>query len=258
VELGAFQVVAAVAAGFLAGIINALAGGGTLVALPVLIGLGVPPLSANIACTVGLLPGYAGGAYSYRRELGETAAYRGRLIITTTVGGLAGAGLLLVTPPRAFELIVPFLVLGAVLLLIAKPWLARQVAAHGHPHPSTGRLASGLLVSMFACGLYGAYFGAALGVLLLAALGAYLQTSLQIQNGLKTVLSFGAVAAGAAVYIVLGQVVWVPALLLLGGSFVGGVVGGRFGRGLSDEVLRRIIISLGLVVSAVLMVTTYT
>jgi uncharacterized membrane protein YfcA len=257
VELSVVAAVAVVCAGFVAGAINALAGGGTLVALPVLIWLGVPPWSANIACTVGLLPGYAGGALAYRQELAQTSAYRRPLLITATVGGVVGAGLLLVTPPRAFELIVPFLVLGSVLLLIARPTLARLVAQRGHPHPTTGRLALGLLVSMFACGVYGAYFGAALGVLLLAALGIYLQTTMQVQNALKSVLSFGCVAAGAVIYIVLGEVEWVPALLLLVASMAGGFVGGRLGRGLPDEVLRRTVIGIGLVVSAALMISTY-
>ena len=257
-QLGALQVVAVVVAGFLAGGINALAGGGTLVALPVLIWLGVPAWSANIACTVGLLPGYAGSALAYRRELADTRSYRRPLLVTATLGGVVGAGLLLVTPERVFELVVPFLVLGSVMLLIARPWLAAQVAAHGRPHSGEGRISFGLFASIAACGVYGAYFGAALGVLLLAALGAYLLTSMQIQNALKSLLSFGAVAAGAVVYIVLREVEWEPALLLLVGSYAGGFVGGRVGRGLSDEVLRRIVISVGLVVSAVLMVTTYT
>lgn len=256
-ELGVVAVLAVVCAGFFAGAINALAGGGTLVALPVLIWLGVPPWSANIACTVGLFPGYAGGALAYRRELAQTATYRKPLVVTATIGGVVGAGLLLITPPRAFELIVPFLVLGSVLLLIARPWLARRVARRGHPHPTGGRLAIGLLASMFACGVYGAYFGAALGVLLLAALGIYLQTSLQIQNALKSVLSFGCVAAGALIYIVLGQVEWLPALLLLVASMAGGFVGGRLGRGFPEHVLRRTVIGIGLIVSAALMIRTY-
>ena len=256
-ELSFVAVVAVVCAGFFAGAINALAGGGTLVALPVLIWLGVPPWSANIACTVGLLPGYAGGAVAYRQELAQTATYRRPLLIIATIGGVIGAGLLLITPPRAFELVVPFLVLASVLLLIVRPWLARLVAQRGHPHPTSGRLSIGLMVSMFGCGVYGAYFGAALGVLLLAALGIYLQTSLQIQNALKSVLSLGCVAAGALIYIAAGQVEWVPALLLLVASLAGGFVGGRLGRGLPEQVLRRIVIWIGLLVSAALMIRTY-
>lgn len=256
-ELSVVSVLAVIGAGFFAGAINALAGGGTLVALPVLIWLGVPPWSANIACTVGLLPGYGGSALAYRHELKQTATYRRPLLIAATVGGVIGAGLLLITPPRAFELIVPFLVLGSVLLLIARPWLARLVAQRSHPHATTGRLAIGLLASMFACGVYGAYFGAALGVLLLAALGIHLQTSLQIQNALKSVISFGCVAAGALIFIVLGQVEWVPALLLLVASLGGGFAGGRLGRGLPEPVLRRTVIGIGLLVSAALMIRTY-
>jgi hypothetical protein len=229
-------------AGFAAGALNAVAGSGSLITFPVLLALGYSPLVANVSNTVGLFAGNVSGAVGYRRELAGQRRAALTLGACALVGGLGGAGLLLALPPTVFKVVVPALVLLAVVLLLLQPHLARRRAAG--PPTRGGRLA--LRASTFATGVYGGYFGAAQGVMLIATLGVFLDESLQRLTGLKNVLASAANGAAAVVFVVYGPVAWEPALVLAGSSLLGGQLGAGYGRKLPASVLRAVIIVGGL------------
>lgn len=256
VDLSTADALLVVGAGFVAGIVNAFAGGGTLVAYTVLIALGVPPVTANISSSVGLLPSYAGTAAAYRGELRQARTVIPRLAVAALIGGLAGAVLLLSIPERGFELVVPPLILIGVALLALQPRIAAWVRSQGSSAgPVT--VSAPLLIAVLACGAYGSFFGAGLGVMLLAALGAFLTLGIQTDNAVKALLSFVAVGAGVVVFAISGGVAWAPALLLVVGSYLGGWLGGKGSRRLRPEVLRAAIVVLGTVVAVVLAIRTY-
>ena len=229
-------------AGFVAGALNAVAGSGSLLTFPTLLALGYSPVVANVSNTVGLFAGNVSGVVGYRREL----AGRWRVALTlascSLVGGLAGAALLLALPPVVFKLLVPALILLAIALLLLQPRLARRRASR--PPRRSGRLA--LWAAMFGTGVYGGYFGAAQGVMFMAALGVYLDESLQRLTGMKNVLASTANGAAAVVFIIYAHVAWEPALVIAGSSLLGGQLGAGFGRKLPAPVLRAIIVGGGL------------
>jgi uncharacterized membrane protein YfcA len=240
-----------VGAGFLAGAANAIAGGGTLITYPALLAAGLSPVTANTTSSVGLLTGYAGGSVAYRRELeGQGSRARG-LLVAAVLGGVVGAVLLLVTPGDSFEVVVPYLVLLACLLLALQPRLARVLAARG-----TGAGHPGWEVQL-AVGLgavYGSYFGAGLGVMLLAVLGLLVADDLQRLNALKGVLSLVVNAVGALVFIVTGHVDWVAALLVAIGAVLGATLGVRVARRLPAVWVRVAVVVAGVVVAVTLIV----
>jgi uncharacterized membrane protein YfcA len=243
-------------AGLLAGGVNAVAGGGTLISFPALLAVGVPPVAANITSSVGLVSGYLGSAVGYRRELSDQRGRMRSLAIVAMLGGAVGAVVLLVTPADSFRMIVPYLVMLACLLLAGQPRLARWVARRpgGSNHPGDG-VTPLVKAGVFVAAIYGSYFGAGLGVLLLGVLGILVSDSLQRLNGLKNMLSFVVNLVGVLIFVVSGQVLWTFAGLLLVSSYVGGVLGARVARRLSPVVLRYSIVTLGLVVAVVLIVT---
>jgi uncharacterized protein len=238
------EALAVLAAGAAAGAINAAVGSGTLVTFPVLLALGYPPVVANVSNTVGLVPGSVAGAYAYRREL----AGHGRLLLTmagaAVLGALTGGVLLLRLPAGAFDAIVPVLIGIALVLVVLQPRLTRTLAAK---HDGTRHRAGPLvLLAVFAASTYGGYFGAAQGVLLIGMLGLLLSTDLQWLNGLKNVLVGLVNAVAAVLFAAVGDVAWQPALLIAGGSAVGGLIGGRWGRRLPPAALRALIVVIGL------------
>lgn len=243
------------AAGLAAGAVNAVAGGGTLISFPTLLAVGVPPVAANITSSVGLVTGYLGGAIGYRRELGDQRNRMRALAAVAVLGGVAGAVLLLVTPADSFRVVVPYLVLLSCALLAAQPRLARWVSARASSRtaPSHG-ITPALQAGVFVAAVYGSYFGAGLGVLLLGVLGILLDDSLQRLNGLKTVLAFVVNAVGVAVFLASGDVRWALAAVLLVTSYAGGLLGARVARLLSPAVLRGCVVALGAVVAVVLLV----
>lgn len=239
-------------AGVLAGAVNAVAGGGTLLAFPALLAVGVPPVTANITCSVGLLTGYAGGSVAYRRELEGQRSRLRSLLPTALAGGVLGAVLLLLTPQDTFRAIVPYLVLLSCALLAAQPRLARALGAHRHGSPDVHWAArAGVGIGA----VYGSYFGAGLGVLLLAVLGILVADELQRLNALKGVLSLLINVVGVAVFLVSAQVSWGYAALLGVTAYVGGTLGVSVARRLSPAVMRAAVIGLGTVVGVVLLVT---
>lgn len=239
-----------VAAGVTAGMMNAIVGAGALVTFPTLLLLGYPPLVANVSNTVGIVPGSFSGTVGYRREL---SGQRGRavpLLIAGALGGLTGAALLLVLPASAFRQVVPLLILMACALIAIQPrlssWLvARQVGEPAARH----RVGPLLFVAVYLTGIYGGYFGAAQGVILIALLSIMLLDDLQRLNALKNAIALVVNGAAAIVFIIVAPVDPVVVVLIAGGSIFGGQLGAFVGRRMSPFVLRGVIIVVGTIVA---------
>jgi uncharacterized protein len=230
-------------AGVAAGCINVIVGSGSLITFPVLVALGYPPVVANVSNTVGLVPGSASGAYGYRRELNGQRSRLLRLGVASAVGAVAGGLLLLTLPAQAFEVIVPVLIAVACVLVIVQPRLSRWVGGRQrHPHGGPW-----LWLGILASGVYGGYFGAAQGVLLLALLGIFLDEDLQRVNAVKNVLAGIVNATAALLFIAVAHVDWWAALFIAVGSTVGGLLGASIGRRLPQLALRIIIVIVGVV-----------
>jgi hypothetical protein len=242
VHLGTARDLLIVLAGFGAGLFNGVAGGGTLISFPVLLALGYPALTANVTSTVGIWPGYLGSLAGFRREIAEQSQRLAVLAPITVAGALVGAILLLTTPSSAFTRIAPWLVLSASALFALGPLLSRVLAGGQTARPH--RLA--LWTGMFFAAVYGGYFGAAMGVIMLAVLGLTLPDTLVRSSGLRAVLSVVANGVAAIVFIVHAHLQWVPAGLLAGGALIGGYVGATVARRLPAMALRVIVIAIGL------------
>ena len=230
-------------AGVFAGTINTVVGSGTLVTFPVLLAVGYSPVVANVSNTLGLVPGSVSGAIGYRAELeGQRARVR-TLGTASVLGGIVGAMLLLSLPSAAFDAIVPVLIVLALMLVVAQPRLSRmlaerrdQVRPHGGPLLWTG---------VFGTGIYGGYFGAAQGVILLAITGIAIPEDLQRLNALKNVLAGLVNGVAAVIFVLFASVAWLPAVLLAVGSAAGGQLGARIGRRLPPAALRGVIVVVG-------------
>jgi uncharacterized protein len=236
-------------AAFAAGAVNAVAGGGSLISFPALVAVGVPTLAANVTNQIAVLPGYLGGSVVPRDELRGQRERVLALAVTSVVGALVGAALLVASSKRLFEVLAPILVLVAVALLAAQPRLARmeaERAAHPHAreHP-TGRLH----VANFLASIYGGYFGAGLGIMLLAILAIGLEDSLQRLNALKGLLSLVVAVVAAVFFALFGPVHWDAAAVMAFASFAGGHIGVGLARRISDRALRVGIIVIGTAVA---------
>jgi len=233
---------AIIAAGAAASTINTIVGSGSLITFPTLLALGYPPVVANVSNTIGLVPGSASGTFGYRREL---TGQRGRGIqlgALAVAGGLTGGLLLLALPATAFERIVPFLILAAVVLVIIQPQLARRMARRRANGSSN---AVGVWASVFFTGIYGGYFGAAQGVVLMGVFGILLAEPLQRQNGLKNLMAGLVNLVAAIVFSLTAEVDWAAAGLIALGAMIGGVIGARIGRRLPPAALRAVIVVVG-------------
>jgi uncharacterized protein len=231
-------------AGVWAGMINTIVGSGTLVTFPVLLALGFPPLTANVSNGLGLVPGSLTGAIGYRRELAGLRPRILKLAVASVLGALAGAALLLSLPSAAFDAVVPVLIALAVVLVIVQPFLARRLAARGGGVERT-RVGPGLMAGTFGTGVYGGYFGAAQGVLLLALLGIAIDDDLQRHNAVKNVLAMLANLVSGIVFAIVAPVSWPVVGLIAVGAATGGVIGARIGRRLPPVVLRGVIVVVG-------------
>jgi uncharacterized protein len=240
------QALGVFAAGVGAGTINTVVGSGTLLTFPVLLAVGLAPVTANVTNTVGLAPGSLSGAIGYRRELAGQRQRLLRLGSCSLAGGVIGAVLLLVLPKGAFRAIVPVLIGLALVLVVVQPWLTARLAKAGR-HPSHRVPAGTLPIGVLITGVYGGYFGAAQGVLLVGLLGLLLEEDLQRVNAAKNVLALIVNAVAAIVFVVIAHVVWTAAALVAAGSVLGGQVGALVGRRLSPVVLRAVIVVIGIV-----------
>ncbi len=234
-----------------AGIVNALAGGGTLITFPTLTAVGIPPVVANITNTVALCPGYIGGTLAQRKDLSAQGRRMAMLVPTGILGGVAGGVLLLFTSDKTFRTLIPYLILLAVILLAfqdrMRNWIVGRIA--DEKHRQVNEAWSILLI--FPAAVYGGYFGAGLGVMMLAVLGLALEESLTRLNALKQSLSFSINIAAAIFFLFSGQVVWSAALVMAVGALLGGALGGRMAGAIKPAILRWIVILVGLAVAVV-------
>jgi uncharacterized membrane protein YfcA len=247
------EIATVVVAGLLAGGINTVVGSGTLITFPVLLAIGYPPVVANVSNSLGLVPGSVTGAIGYRRELKGQGRRLVRFGAVTVVGAVVGALLLLVLPPDAFEAAVPVLIVVALVLVLLQPLIARRLAQRdGDRHPHGG---IPLLLGVFATAVYGGYFGAAQGVILIALMGILMDETLQRLNAVKNVFVATANLVSGVVFVFVADVDWLVVGLLAGGSIVGGVVGARIGRRLRPFWLRAAIVVVGSVAIVQLIVS---
>jgi uncharacterized membrane protein YfcA len=246
-----FELVTIFAAGVAAGTINAIVGSGTLITFPVLLAFGYPPVVANVSNNIGLVSGGVSGTLGYRAELQGQQRHIRLLAPMSLLGAVTGALLLLRLPPAAFVTIVPVLLGLSLVLVIAQPRIQAAVALRRESSSgSTGRGHHALTMSgTYLAGCYGGYFGAAQGVLLVGLLGSLLPESLQRVNGLKNLLSLIVNAVAAAVFLAVARdrIDWGVVLTIAVGSTLGGVLGSRYGRRLPPQVLRVLIVVVGLV-----------
>jgi len=241
------------AAAFAGGAVNAVAGGGTLIAFPALVAAGYPARTANVTNTAALWTGYL-GAIGYRRELSDQRTRIARLLAPALLGAMAGAALLLGTPEDAFEVIAPFLILFATLLLAFQRRLSAFAASHQLAAEDGDHVPLMLYVSIFLSAVYGAYFGAGLGILTFAFLTIFAPGDAQQSNALKVFLSLVVNGLALACFALFGPVQWGPAGVMAGGPLAGGYLGAGVARRLGAERLRLAVIALGVVMAVVLFV----
>jgi len=235
-------------AGVAAGTINTVVGSGTLITFPTLLAFGVPPVTANVSNTVGLVPGSMSGVFGYRRELAGQLGRVLRLGAASLLGGIAGALLLLWLPSSAFDAIVPVLIALGVVLVVLGPRIQRSVAARAESRggiPDHG--VWWVWPAVAGAGIYGGYFGAAQGVLLMAILGIGVADSMQRHTATKNVLALVVNAVAALVFIAVADIDWTVAGLIALGSVVGGQIGATVGRRLPPALLRAVIAAVGVV-----------
>jgi uncharacterized membrane protein YfcA len=243
------DLLALLGAGGLAGLINTVVGSGTLITFPTLLALGVPPVIANVSNTVGLAPGSVSGAWATRRELG---GQRRRLIwlgSASLLGGIVGAILLLSLPSKAFDAIVPVLIGLGCVLVILQPFISKRLAMRRARLGLDADHVYGpvlLWLAVAVTGVYGGYFGAAQGVLLIAILGIGFAESLARINAIKNVLATIINGIAAVVFVIVTEVNWPAAIAIAVGSVLGAQVGGRVGRKLPPTVYRVIIVAVGI------------
>ncbi|MEV8097449.1 sulfite exporter TauE/SafE family protein [Kitasatospora sp. NPDC085879] len=250
-----WEALAVLLAGVGAGTINTVVGSGTLITFPVLLALGLPPVTANVSNTLGLVPGSISGVIGYRRELVGQRHRLLRLGTASLIGGLTGAYLLTKLPSSAFDTIVPALILCALVLVVIQPRVSRAVAArrgHGGGSAEGGAL---LFAGVLLAGVYGGYFGAAQGVLLLALMGMLLQDDMQRINATKNVLALIVNGVAAVFFLFVAPIDWTAVLLIAAGSVVGGQLGAKVGRRLPPPVLRGVIVVVGLAAVTRLLLT---
>ncbi len=232
-------------------LVNAVAGGGTLITFPMLTAVGVPAVIANVTNTVALCPGYIGGTLAQRKDLQGQGKRLWMLLPTGIIGGITGGILLLSTSDATFRQLIPYLILMAVILLAFQDRLRNAVMSrmsdNGSAHISEGWS----IPPIFLAAVYGGYFGAGLGVMMLAVLGLVLDDSLTRLNALKQSLSFVINVAAAVFFLFSGKVLWTAAAVMSVSALAGGVIGGRLASRIKPIVLRWIVVAVGLAVSIV-------
>ncbi|WP_424190358.1 sulfite exporter TauE/SafE family protein [Actinokineospora sp. G85] len=239
-----WEAVAVGAAGVFAGGINAVVGSGTLVTFPVLLAVGYPPLVANVSNTVGLVPGTVTGAFGYRELLTGQKSRLLRLGAASLVGAVIGAILLLRLPEAAFEAVVPVLIIVALVLILLQPKLSKLLAARRGDGGRDGPL---VWLAVLATGVYGGYFGAAQGIILMGLMGILVAEHLQRLNAIKNVCASIVNGVSGLIFVFVAPVAWLPVVLIMVGSTIGGFLGARVGKKLSPTLLRGIIVVVGLV-----------
>jgi uncharacterized membrane protein YfcA len=249
VDAWTFVVVAA--AGAACGLVNTIAGGGSLILFPVLLVTGLAPLDANVTNSVSTWAGYVGGVGGFRAEIRSQRHTLPRLLVATVLGSTTGCILLLATPSAAFDVIVPFLVLAATGLTAIQPVVQRRLKERPADHPQPGAAA---IVSVFVATIYGGYFGGALGVIVLAVLGLTIRDTLRNLTASKSVISLVDASVSVVIFGLLGPVHWLYVAVAAPTTLLGGYVGAHAARHMDEQVLRACVVGLGLIVSVALFV----
>jgi uncharacterized membrane protein YfcA len=241
------EALAVLAAGVGAGTINTIVGSGTLLTFPVLLAVGLPPVTANVSNALGLVPGSLTGAWGYRRELTGQRDRLLRLAVVGLLGGATGAVLLVTLPSEAFHAIVPVLIALALVLVVLQPRLTRAVHARRDRRGTAAPAHGGplLVAGIFLASVYGGYFGAAQGVLYLSLMGLLLDDTLQRINGLKNVLAAIVNGVAAVLFLFVAHMNWAAVGLVAAGATLGGLIGARVGRRLPPAALRALIVVVG-------------
>ncbi len=247
-DISVWAHVAAGAAAVGGGLINAVAGGGTLITFPVLTAIGVPPIQANATNTVSLLPGYLGGVWAQRKDLAGLGRTVRPQLFAAAVGGLVGSILLIVTSESVFRQVVPFLILSACVLMAAQDRIRGWIFKPGETHESHPVLQ---IVSIGLASVYGGYFGAGLGIMLIAVLGLFSDLPFHRLNAIKLLLAFTANLAAAAFLSTSGRVQWTLVAVMAPAALLGGNLGGRVARVMPAKPMRLFVIVFGVFVSIV-------
>ena len=232
-------------AAFVASAINSVAGGGTLISFPALIWVGLPSTIANATSTVAIWPGSLGGVWGYRRELRGVPPVTYSLIVPSVIGGITGAVLLEMTPTAVFDRLIPLLILFATILFMLQEPVQRMIKTTGKAHEGSKSWLVGALLFQFLVSLYGGYFGAGIGILMLAAFGIMGFTDIHQMNGLKNFLALCINGLAALYFIWNGMVSWPHAILMAAGAVVGGIWGAGTARRIGPKGVRRIVIAVG-------------
>jgi len=240
---------AVVAAGLGAGILTSTVGVASLISFPALIALGIPPVVANASNTIGLLPGALSGSFGYRRELREVSRPTTiAVVLTCAVGAIGGAVLLLALPPGVFAAAAPWLILFTCLIVGVQPWISRWLRSRqAHPHGTRATMTPATTFFTALTGVYGGYFGAGAGVMMMAVLGIGLDLELRVVNGLKTLALLAANLVASIIFLFVADLNLTAVALLAIGSVVGGYVGSHIGRRLPGGLLRVLIVLSGIV-----------
>jgi uncharacterized protein len=253
--LSPWEIAGVFGAGIVAGTVNTVVGSGSLLTFPTLVAFGYSPLVANVSNTLGLVPGSVSGALGYRRELTGQRDRLKRLGAASVGGGLLGAGLLLLLPSTSFERVVPYLIVIACVLVVVQPRLSAHMIRRAATRPERRRPHPLLDVGVFLTAIYGGYFGAAQGVILVALLAIFIEDHLQRLNAAKNVLAALVNGVAAMLFIIFAPIAWLPAGLLAAGSTIGGQIGAKVGRRLPPRLLRAIIVVAGLAVAVKLFIS---
>ena len=261
-DLSTLDLAAIGAAAVAAGAVNAVAGGGTLISFPTFTAVGIPTVAANVTNTVALSPGYVGGTLAQREDLRGQRSRLERLVPAAMLGGVVGGVLLLVTSESIFRRLVPFLILTACGLLASqdrvKAWVVARHAAQVEDETARRPHASGVgpvgIAAVFGAAIYGGYFGAGLGIILLAVLGVVIDDDLIRVNALKQAMAVAINTTAAAFFLFSGKVEWTAAAVMAVGSLAGGAIGGRVASRLDPRILRRVVITAGVAIAIVYLV----
>jgi len=238
-------------AGVAGGLVNAIAGGGTLITFPILTAIGISPVAANVTNTVALCPGYLGATFAQMKDLRGQGRRLWLLLPTSALGGIAGGILLLNTSDNTFRTLIPYLILLAVVLLAFQDRFRNWVMSRANKEGAKHLNEAWTILPIIPATLYGGYFGAGVSVIVLAVIGLVLEDTLTRLNALKQSIAFSINIAAAIFFLFSGQVVWLAALVMAIGALTGGALGGRLASKIKPIVLRKIVITIGLVVALI-------
>lgn len=240
-----------------AGLVNALAGGGTLITFPVLVALGIPPVAANVTNTIALCPGYFGGTYAQRKDFIPQKHLLWQILPVAVAGGITGGVLLLFTPEDSFRILIPYLILAATVILALQGPLKKWLSKRNNPSAPGKTNHIPMFLMVFIAAVYGGYFGAGLGVILMAVFGLVINDTLTRLNALKQATSLCINLTAAAYFCFSGIVEWPVVAVMIVGALGGGMLGGKLAGKINPEILRWIIVVIGLGIAFVYFLNSF-